>query len=390
MARKCFEYRGFELQSLKGDAVAVWETAEGKRARHRIGVPIKPEAAARTRLMAWVDFRLAAAVGGELTTEETWHLFIADKKADQKPTATDEARWVALGPWFGHLKPSQITDQICRDYAKERFKPCVEMRRMRNGVFKEIEYPNGRAPDTVWTELVTLQAALSWGLKKHHWSLPNGQSHEDFTLWRPARSEPRDRAPSRDEVEKLIAHAQPDSHVKLFIMIAAYTGARKSAVLELKWDQVDLDNGIIDFKSTEAIDPMSKRFQKGRATVSIGSTLRAVLRIYQEKARSKYVIEYAGQKVDDVKTGFNKAAMKAGLWDKSIPVRDRVTPHSLRHAVATWLEDDGIDEKTIQEMLGHKPGSKVTRKVYIAKKAERTKGAADTLDRGMARLKVVK
>lgn len=385
MARKCFEYRGYKLQELKGEACAVGKGAEGKRTRHRLGVPIKPETTARTKLIAWVDFQAISAAGGELTVAEIWNLFIADKEEDQKPVESDKYRWKSLGPWFGHLKPSQVSDQMCRNYAKERFKPCVERRRMRNGEYQEIKYTHGRSPDTVWTELVTLQAALSWGLKKGHWTWPNA---DEFMLWRPARSTPRDRVLTREESERLIDCAT--GHTKLFIIIGTFTGARKGAILELKWSQVDLDNGVIDFRSTKAIDPMSKHYKKGRATVTMSPTLRAMLVAYKEKARSDYVIEYGGSCVDDIKTGWNAAAKKAGLWSRDMDRRERVTPHVLRHTLATWLDDADVDEARIQSVLGHAPGSKITRQNYIAKRASATRPAIEALENGQPRLKVVK
>lgn len=370
MARKCFEYRGYELQALKGEAAAVEKRADGTRSRYRLGVPISPEATARAKFKSWVDFQLLSRRGGDYTVQQIWDLYIEDKKADNKPTESDEYRWRSLAATFGPLKPTEISDDTCRDYAKKRFKI-------------------GRAPDTVWTEMVTLQAALSWGLKKGHWNFGDGRSHEDFLIWRPNRSPPRERVLTRDESEKLIAAARPDSHVKLFIMIASFTGARKSAILELKWEQVDLEAGIIDFRSTEAIDPMSKHYKKGRAVVVMSATLRAVLKHYKSRARSDWVIEYGGGKVEDIKKGFNDAAERAGLYGKDIPKRDRVTPHTLRHTVATWLDDEGVDEREIQAMLGHAPGTKVTRQNYIKRRASQTAGAAEKLEGKVRRLKVV-
>jgi integrase len=364
MARKCFEYRGYGLQELKGQACAVTRSSEtGGRSRIRLydaarkPIPMKPETTARTALISFVDGLLKAQVGANLTVQQIWELFIESKKADQKPTDDYEYRYDKnLKPWFGHLMPLAITDDICRDYAKARFKA-------------------GRAPDTVWTEMVILQTALSWGRTKGHFSL--GPDRDEFVIWRPNRSAPRDRVLSREESEALIDAAQ--GHIKLFIIMANYTGARKGAILELKWDQVDLDNGIIDFRSTDAIDPMSKHYKKGRAVVVMSGTLRAVLRAYKEKAESKYVIEYWGRKVADIKGGFNATAEKVGLWSKETPLRERVTPHVLRHTVATWLDGE-VDDKKIGQLLGHAPGSKVTRKVYIAKRAEGTREAVEALE----------
>ena len=37
-------------------------------------------------------------------------------------------------------------------------------------------------------------------------------------------------------------------HLPLFILIGLYTGARKEAILSLRWSQVDLTSNRIDFK----------------------------------------------------------------------------------------------------------------------------------------------
>jgi integrase len=35
-------------------------------------------------------------------------------------------------------------------------------------------------------------------------------------------------------------------------------------------------------------------------------------------------------------------------------------PHDLRHTFATWLEDDGIPARVIDELMGHEPSTRGT------------------------------
>ena len=58
-------------------------------------------------------------------------------------------------------------------------------------------------------------------------------------------------------------------HIKLFIIIAMTTGARKGAVLDLTWDRVDMDGGVIDFHNPEMFITKKKRSVR----VSIGSII---------------------------------------------------------------------------------------------------------------------
>jgi integrase len=51
----------------------------------------------------------------------------------------------------------------------------------------------------------------------------------------PSAPRARERYLTRDEVEALIEAAQETPHLHLFLILAYATGARRGAVLELKW-----------------------------------------------------------------------------------------------------------------------------------------------------------
>jgi hypothetical protein len=56
-------------------------------------------------------------------------------------------------------------------------------------------------------------------------------------------------------------------HLPLFILVGLYGGARKEAILSLRWLQVDLDAGRIDFNALVLVAPISdaraSRFRSG-------------------------------------------------------------------------------------------------------------------------------
>ncbi|MBL4733654.1 MAG: hypothetical protein JKY82_13880 [Rhizobiaceae bacterium] len=43
----------------------------------------------------------------------------------------------------------------------------------------------------------------------------------------------------------------------------------------------------------------------------------------------------------------------------------KVRPHLLRKAHATWQAERNLPETTLQARLGHVPGSRVTREIYV-------------------------
>jgi integrase len=151
---------------------------------------------------------------------------------------------------------------------------------------------------------------------------------------------------TRTEADRL-ARAAGSFHIELFILIAKNTAARSEAILDLTWDRVK--HGRIDFNV-----PGKPRTRKRRPEVPITPELSAALHEAKKGAQTPYVVEYAGKPVRSIKKAFRRAAIRAGLPD--------VSPHVLRHSVATWLAGDGVPLSQIAGMLGN--SEKMVEKVY--------------------------
>jgi integrase len=150
----------------------------------------------------------------------------------------------------------------------------------------------------------------------------------------PNRPEARDRWLTRHEAARLIRAArtpQARLYLPLFILIGLYTGRRKEAILSLRWPQVDLEAGRIDFEIAGR-----KRTNKKRGRVPIPSRLMPHLRRARKRGSDMgYVLHIDGERIGDVKKGFAAACHRAGI--------ENVSPHTLRHTAATWLMQSGID-----------------------------------------------
>jgi integrase len=84
---------------------------------------------------------------------------------------------------------------------------------------------------TIDKELRQLRAALHWGVRQQ-W-MPSAPY-----IGSPGGGRPRDRWLTREEVARLI-EAVEEPHVRLFIFLGLYTGARTRALLGLHWDDID-------------------------------------------------------------------------------------------------------------------------------------------------------
>lgn len=244
--------------------------------------------------------------------------YIADLEEREKDAPRARYAWKALQPHFGALRPDQIDRAACRLYVRARIAA-------------------GRKSGTASKELDTLASALRW----HDKNTP-------AIVELPPKAPPRDRWLTKAEFEKLVEGAASE-HARLFIELARSTAGRAEAILQLTWDRVDFQRGVI--RLSLGNDPRQKR----RATVPITNRVRPLLEAAKRAALTEHVIEYGGAPVASIKKAFGRAAERAGLpW---------VTPHVIRHSVAVWMAEDGVPMSEISQYLGHS-NSRVTESVY--------------------------
>jgi len=252
---------------------------------------------------------------------------------EHAPTRADPARIgyaidALLSFWDGKTV-AEISKTSCRAYAKHR----------------------QRAAGTVRRELGTLTAALNFAV---HEKLLERAPHVEL----PEKPEGKDRWLTRKEAAALLNAARTGRsdvrlYLPLFILLGLYTGARKQAILTLRWPQVDLERGRIDFRRG------SRRTNKGRAHIPIPARLLTFLKLAHRRRMSDvgFVLHDKGKPIKDIGGGwdgidaeghgqgsFGSACKRAGLVD--------VTPHTLRHTCGTWLAQAGVDLWEIAGWLG--------------------------------------
>jgi integrase len=166
-------------------------------------------------------------------------------------------------------------------------------------------------------------------------------------VWVPSPSKPRDRVLTRDELRALLAGARAgDPHVYVFVVLLICTSARHTAILDLTWDRVNFLDRTITYDESRPIDAMSKSWQKGRATVPMPELAFAALQEAFTGKQCSHVVEHGGRRLKSVRTGFARAAERAGI-------KGKVTPHTIRHTVATLLREGGLSNDRVARILGH-------------------------------------
>lgn len=325
------EYR---IGRLKGRFVVTW-WEDGKRRRHRLDAQSRK--AAEAEAIDIIRRETIAPKPDAVSVKDLWDGYRRDKEGRRVAEAMLH-EWKAIGPHFGHLRPDQVTTETCRAY--------TTLRRSA-----------GRHDGTIWTELGHLRTVFRW-------AAGHGLIQRPPHVERPAKPAPRDRWLTNAEIDKLLA-VDCAHHIKLAIHVMLATAARVSAVLELTWERVDFERGQIDLR----IDTTGPR--KGRAVVPMNAGLRAALSQAKELALSDFVIEWAGQPVRSIKTGFYKAARDAGL--------EGVSPHVLRHTAGVHLAAAGIPMSKIAQLMGHS-STHVTERVYARFSPDHLREEAAVLD----------
>lgn len=239
-------------------------------------------------------------------------------------TAAPERIAFALIPlinFWGSSKVAEITKETCRAYVQWR----------------------NKKPGTMRRELGTLRAALNF-------------AHTESRLTRvpfvelPDKPDGKDRWLTKSEAARLLNQARLSQghtrlYLPLFIMMALYTGARKEAILSLRWSQVDLERRRINFNAVG-----TRKTNKGKVREQpIPDRLYTVLRLAKRRGSDLgYVIHRNGSRIKDIgdsnNGSFGRIAHKAGLID--------VSPHILRHTCGTWMAQRGVSMFNIAGWLG--------------------------------------
>lgn len=126
------------------------------------------------------------------------------------------------------------------------------------------------------------------------------------------------------------------------IMVAYRHGLRVSELVSLRWDQVDLAEGLL----------FASRLKRGTASVHPlrGPEIRALRRIQRESLASPYIfISERGGPL--TAAGFRKLFTRTG---EEAALGFPVHPHMLRHGCGYKLANDGCDTRSIQHYLGHR------------------------------------
>ncbi len=153
-----------------------------------------------------------------------------------------------------------------------------------------------------------------------------------------------------------------DPTLRQVIELALNTGMRKSEVLRLKWEHVNLRQEYL-----EILDQKNGEY----STIPLDKRALEILRSIPRRFDSPYVFtgKIKGQPFWDLKRQFEEAVKKSKL--------EGVTFHTLRHTAASHMVMSGVPLATVKEILRHKDYAMTLRYAHLS--SEHTRAAMNAL-----------
>jgi integrase len=205
--------------------------------------------------------------------------------------------------WWSGLRVADVTARRCREFSATR--RLAAARR----------------------DLETLRAAIGY------WHREYGPLPSVPAVVLPDKSPPRERWLTRSEAARLLWAARRRRYLVRFILIGLYTGTRSGAILELKWEWIDLERGIMRRREAGESEVETKRRPVHRLNRRLLSHLRRWRRL--DGGQVGQVVHNKGQPVTKLRNAWVAARERAGL-------DPGVSPHVLRHTRVTWLLQAGV------------------------------------------------
>ena len=184
----------------------------------------------------------------------------------------------------------------------------------------------GAARETVRKELSTLRTALETAKTRGLYRSDPRAVLPSFKV----KYVPRERHLTVEEFAKLLAVLEPQR--RRWLMVAVYTGARRSELEALRWEE------HINLVSGWALLPGTKT-AKARRKVPIPEPLALALETINKRSGA-------------VVAPWANVCRDAAVACKKVGIA-RVSPNDLRRTYASWLKRAGVDSAVVAKLLGH-------------------------------------
>jgi integrase len=313
---------------------SVWDNAEGRRVRKTFPTMAAAKTWRQDALTALRRGRLLPLVEHGPTLNAAADNWVAGARAGQVRNRSGDP-----------YKPSAI-----RAYEQNlRLRVLPELGDKRLGQIQRVDLQRfvdqliaaGHSPSTVMTTLLPVRAI-------YRRAVARGEAHDNPTrgLEMPAVRRDVRYVSSPEQAERLLGCLAGED--RALWATAMFAGLRRGELTALRWDDVDLAQGVIHVKRgwdhlEGEIEPKSR---EGRRKVPVPAPLRDVL------------LEHRMSSADDAVRVFRSQSWVRSTVDRARDTwkaakLDAITLHEARHTYASFMIAAGVNAKALASFMGH-------------------------------------
>ncbi len=280
---------------------------------------------------------------------------------NQKRGSVKEATYVR----YRHLYKKHIDEQFGMIKLKK-----LDVAAIETYIRAKQKTTDGLAPKTIQDILSVYRLLIAYGVEKNllppeSMSMARNQpllkvSDHKVTVLLPKE---------RTDLERYVLEREDMRSFGIFL--ALYTGIRIGELCALRWDDVDLDNGILHINHTfqRLHDYTSSSSKKTRVLISTPKTESSIRMIPLPSFLIDRLSAFASSPDHFILTDTEKPEeTRSYLYfykrQLSICGLPEYTFHTIRHTFATRCVEEGVDIKSLSEILGHS-NVKITMNRYV-------------------------
>jgi integrase len=148
---------------------------------------------------------------------------------------------------------------------------------------------------------------------------------------------------TKEDFQKLITLVV-EGWLKEIIIFAVLTGMRRGEIINLRWQDVDLQRRLIHIQS----NPTFRTKQGRQRVVPMNNVVFNLLSAKAGRSCSLYVFDKNGKRILG-----DHACKKFKHYIRESNLPEGLHFHSLRHTFASWLVQKGVSLYEVQKLLGH-------------------------------------
>ena len=274
------------------------------------------------------------------TVGRLWEEYKSNKPG-LKGITTDENRFKNyIKQKLGKLTPEEVTTQM--------------VDKLRISMFRA-----GKSAGTTKNALELLRRIINFGVKK---GLCKWQDPSQLHFEMPRLNNIKTEMLTEEERKRLLEaiETSPNRKIAQLMLMAYYTGMRRSELFSLKWSHIDYENGFINIVGEKQEGAKSHRNERIPLTVPVRNLLKEI-----DLGDGPYVFpgKDGVSRLTDISNQVNTIKKAANLPEDFRPL------HGLRHTFASVAVSNGVPLSHVQKLLTHKDPTLTQRYAHLEDKA---------------------